>query len=150
MATRSSLYPEQLLKRRAMAWAVTLKVNPERVLIAHMPDRWGSCAPDGVVTFADDLAGESEDFQDFVIVHELLHIRYRGHGKHFKAVMTALVPNWRELEERSRHQSEKLASGRPQHRAPAPTPELESVGAISPERVRVSSAKAVHARRGAR
>ena len=107
MATRSSLYPEQLLKRRAMAWAVTLKVNPKRVLIARMTDRWGSCAPDGVVTFADDLAQEAEHFQDFVIVHELLHIRYRGHGKQFKAVMTAVVPNWRELENRSRHGTEK-------------------------------------------
>lgn len=107
MATRSSFYPEQLLRRRVMGWAATLKVNPERVHIARMPDRWGSCAPDGVVTFANDLAAEAEDFQDFVIVHELLHLRYRGHGKQFKAVMTALVPNWRDLEQRSRRGPEK-------------------------------------------
>ena len=31
--TRSSLYPEQQLTRRAMGWAVKLKVNPEKVLI---------------------------------------------------------------------------------------------------------------------
>ena len=54
---------------------------------------------DPVVTLADDLATEAEDFQDYVIVHELLHLRYRDHGKQFKAMMTALVPNWRELEQ---------------------------------------------------
>jgi predicted metal-dependent hydrolase len=109
--TRSSLYPEQQLRRRAMGWAVKLKVNPEKVLIERLPGKWGSCAPDGVVTFADDLAEAREDFQDYVIVHELLHLRYRDHGKLFKAVMTAMVPNWRELETESRHSTERRAMG---------------------------------------
>ncbi|GAA3449716.1 M48 metallopeptidase family protein [Dactylosporangium matsuzakiense] len=100
MAAKSRLYPEQQLHRRAMGWAVRLKVNPERVQIKRLPNKWGSCTPDGVVTFADDLATEAEDFQDYVIVHELLHLRYRDHGRQFKAMMTALVPNWRELEQR--------------------------------------------------
>lgn len=103
---RSSLYPEQQLRRRAMGWAVTLKVNPERVQFERLPGKWGSCAPDGVVTFAEDLATQAEDFQDYVIVHELLHLRYRDHGKQFRAMMGALVPNWRELERRSKHSTE--------------------------------------------
>jgi len=105
--TKPSLYPEQQLRRRAMAWAVKLKVNPEQVQIKRLPDKWGSCAPDGVVTLAEDLATEAGDFQDFVIVHELLHLRYRDHGKQFKAMMTALVPNWRDLERDSRHSTER-------------------------------------------
>ncbi|WP_327025191.1 M48 metallopeptidase family protein [Micromonospora sp. NBC_01739] len=104
---RTSLYPEQQLRRRAMGWAVKLKVNPEQVQIKRLPGKWGSCAPNGVVTFADDLATEPEDFQDYVIVHELLHFRYRDHGKQFKAMMTALVPNWRQLERESRHSTER-------------------------------------------
>lgn len=51
----------------------------------------------GVVTLAIDLADEKPGFQDFVIAHELLHLRYRHHGKLFKAVLTAHVPNWRQL-----------------------------------------------------
>jgi predicted metal-dependent hydrolase len=105
--TKSSLYPEQQLRRRAMVWAIKLKVNPEQIQIKRMSDKWGSCAPDGVVILADDLATETEDFQDYVIVHELLHLRYRDHGKQFKAMMTALVPNWRELEKASRHSTER-------------------------------------------
>lgn len=96
---RSSLYPEQQLQRRALSWAVQLRVNPERVVVARMSSKWGSCAPDGVVTFADDLAEMGDSFQDYVIVHELLHLRYRNHGKLFTALMTAHVPNWREMEQ---------------------------------------------------
>mgnify|MGYP005816688079 CR=1 FL=1 len=111
MVTKSSLYPEQQLRRRAMGWAVKLKVNPEQVQIKRLPGRWGSCAPDGVVTLADDLATEGEDFQDYVIVHELLHLRYRDHGKQFKAMMTALVSNWRALEKQSQHATETTGQG---------------------------------------
>lgn len=109
--TKSSLYPEQQLRRRALGWAVRLKVKPEQVQINRMLDRWGSCTPDGVVTFAEDLATEAEDFQDYVIVHELLHLRYRDHGKQFKAMMTALVPNWREMERSSKHSTERQIEG---------------------------------------
>jgi hypothetical protein len=44
--------------------------------------------------------------RDYVIVHELLYLRYRDHGKQFKAMMTALVP-WRDLEGESRHSSRR-------------------------------------------
>ncbi len=108
----ASLYPDQQLKRRAMVWAMRLKVNPERVDIVEMPKKWGSCTSDGIVTFADELADADEAFQDYVIVHELLHLRYRTHGKRFQALMSAFVPNWRELEQDSRHSTERHSAPR--------------------------------------
>lgn len=96
-----SLHPDQLLKRRALAWSLRLKVNPKRVDIARMTERWGSCTKDGVVTFAQELADADESFQDYVLVHELLHLRYRKHDKRFRAMMSALVPKWRELHRQS-------------------------------------------------
>lgn len=108
----SSLYPDQKLKRRAMGWAQRLKVNPERVDIAQMPNKWGSCTSDGVVTFADELAETDEAFQDYVIVHELLHLRYRTHDKRFQAMMSALVPEWRELERQSQHTTDRIGHTR--------------------------------------
>ncbi|WP_249644358.1 M48 metallopeptidase family protein [Nocardia sputi] len=113
----SSLYPNQQLKRRAMAWALRLKVNPQRVDIVEMPKKWGSCTSDGVVRFADELADTDETFQDYVIVHELLHLRYRTHGKRFQAMMSALVPNWRELERQSQHSTERAGRERREGRS---------------------------------
>ena len=97
----SSLYPDQQLKRRAMAWALRLKVNPQRVDVVATTQRWGSCSKDGVVTFAHELAEADESFQDYVIVHELLHLRYHAHDRRFRAMLAALVPNWRELQRQS-------------------------------------------------
>ena len=36
-------------------------------------------------------------FQDFVIAHELLHLRVPNHGRIFKALLTTHIPNWRQL-----------------------------------------------------
>lgn len=95
----TSLFPEQILRRRVMKWSLALEVNPTRVLIKQMPDRWGSCAVDGTITLAADLALVAPAVQDYVIVHELLHLRHRGHGRVFKALLALHVPEWASIEE---------------------------------------------------
>lgn len=49
-------------------------------------------------TLAADLLDETDNFQDFVVAHELLHLRVPNHGRLFKALMTAHVPGWRSPE----------------------------------------------------
>ena len=97
---RSSLYPVQDLKRRAMGWAVRLRVNPRTIRVQEMRKKWGSCSSLGTVSFANDLVEQDEEFQNYVIVHELLHLRFSTHGRVFKAFLSAHVPNWREMEAR--------------------------------------------------
>lgn len=60
-----------------------------------MVRKWGSCSTNGTITLAEDLVDRPSAFQDFVIVHELLHMRIPNHGRLFKAVMTVHVPGWR-------------------------------------------------------
>ncbi|MDW8267201.1 MAG: M48 family metallopeptidase [Gemmataceae bacterium] len=92
---KSSQYPAQDLRRRALAWAVKLKVNPRVVQVRDMCSKWGSCSSKGTITLAIDLVDMDEQFQDYVIVHELLHLRFSTHGKVFKAFLSAHVPGWR-------------------------------------------------------
>lgn len=96
--TGNSHYPAQELKRRVMTWAIKLRVNPKVVRVQEMRRKWGSCSSAGTVTLAADLAEQQRRFQDYVIVHELLHFRYSTHGKVFRALMSAHVPGWRKLE----------------------------------------------------
>ena len=49
----------------------------------------------GTITLATDLRHQEVGFQDFVIAHELLHLRVPNHGKLFKALMNAHVPDWK-------------------------------------------------------
>lgn len=97
---KSSLYPIQDLHRRALSWALKLKVNPRVVRVQPMRHKWGSCSSAGTVTLASDLLDQDTRFQDYVIVHELLHLRYSTHGRVFKALMSAHVPGWQAMETR--------------------------------------------------
>jgi len=94
---RSGLYPVDALKRRTLEWAVKLRVNPRVVRVQDMRHKWGSCSTKGTVTLASDLVHAEPRFRDHVIVHELLHLRVRNHGRLFKALLSAYVPGWRRV-----------------------------------------------------
>jgi len=97
---KSSLFPAQELKRRTLSWATRLRVNPKVIRVQEMRRKWGSCSSAGTVTLASDLAEQDHRFQDYVIVHELLHLRLPTHGRVFKALMSAHVPGWQAMEKR--------------------------------------------------
>ncbi|HEX5074447.1 MAG TPA: M48 family metallopeptidase [Gemmatimonadaceae bacterium] len=83
------------MRQRVNHWARRVKVAPRVVRIQPMARKWGSCSVNGTITLADDLIDQSRGFQDFVIVHELLHLRTPNHSKLFKAVLSAYVPSWK-------------------------------------------------------
>lgn len=84
------------LRKRVGYWSERLKVEARVVRVQRMTRKWGSCSTNGIITLANDLAEREPGFQDFVIAHELLHLRVQNHGKVFKALMTVHVPNWRQ------------------------------------------------------
>jgi predicted metal-dependent hydrolase len=86
------------LKRRLDGWTVRLRVMPRLVRVQKMTRKWGSCSTLGIVTLAIDLDEQPAAFQDYVIAHELLHLRLPNHGRLFKALLQAHIPAWRDLE----------------------------------------------------
>jgi predicted metal-dependent hydrolase len=116
-STNGSLTPNARLKRRVDAWAVKLRVMPRVIRVQQMTRKWGSCSTAGTITLAIDLDDESERFQDFVIVHELLHLKVPNHGRLFKALISVHVPNWRKLAMLSRRSRELSLNLAPSHRA---------------------------------
>ncbi|MBN8714047.1 MAG: M48 family metallopeptidase [Xanthomonadales bacterium] len=77
------------MRQRIAQWTVTLKVNPTQIRLQRMTRKWASCSSAGRVTFNLELLGKPTAFQDCVIVHELLHLRIRNHGKLFAATLRA-------------------------------------------------------------
>ena len=93
MSTREER--RRIIRRRVELWAQKLAVRPRLVRVQHMTRKWGSCSTSGTITLATDLADQETGFQDFVIAHELLHLRVPNHGKLFKALLAVHVPDWR-------------------------------------------------------
>ena len=85
----------KVIRTRVEYWTRRLNVRPRHIRVQHMTRKWGSCSTSGIITLAIDLADREVGFQDFVIAHELLHLRVPNHGKLFKALMTVHVPEWK-------------------------------------------------------
>lgn len=110
-STNGSLAPAARLKRRVDVWAVKLRVIPRVIRVQRMTRKWGSCSTAGTITLAIDLDTQDEAFQDFVIAHELLHLKVQNHGRLFRALMTTHVPDWRSQDiRRGRSRPSRIAS----------------------------------------
>jgi hypothetical protein len=84
---------------RVESWARKLRVEPRLIRVQRMTRKWASCSTKATLSFSTDLLGEEYAFQDYVIVHELLHLRVPNHGKLFRSLLTAYIPNWQNLSE---------------------------------------------------
>ena len=80
-------------KTEVARWAAVIKVNPKQVRLQHMTRRWASCSAGGRISFNDDLLAQPRRFRDYVIVHELLHLKVPNHGKLFKSLLKAYLPD---------------------------------------------------------
>lgn len=82
-----------ILRQRVERWAIALKVKPAQIRVQLMTRKWASCSSAGRVTFSCELRAKPVAFQDCVIVHELLHLRIRNHGKLFSATLRLYLPD---------------------------------------------------------
>lgn len=94
-ARKPKLTAEQF-KAKVESWAKRVRVKPVQIRVQRMTRKWGSCSTAGWVSFACDLLAEQPAFQEYVIVHELLHLKVPNHGRLFKSYLTAYLPDWKQ------------------------------------------------------
>lgn len=69
--------------------------------IKNMKTRWGTCNPkERRVWLNLQLARKPEECLEYVILHELAHLKIPGHGRDFEAFLDRYMPDWREIRAR--------------------------------------------------
>jgi predicted metal-dependent hydrolase len=91
----ANLTPMEEFKLRVRFWAAKLRAQPREVVVMRMVRKWASCSRRGRVCFARDLLDQPTGGQDYVIVHELLHLRHANHGRVFQSLLRTHLPRWR-------------------------------------------------------
>lgn len=81
-------------------WAQRIGGEVRRVQVRAMRRKWASCSSQGTLTLSSDLLCLPRDLVEYVICHELLHLRLPEHSKGWQAMMGAYLPDWRERERR--------------------------------------------------
>ncbi len=68
--------------------------------LRKMRRRWGSCNSRGLVTLNTHLIKAPIEFIDYVILHELCHLRELNHSRRFYRLMDHVLPEWRSVKQR--------------------------------------------------
>ncbi|ASJ07928.1 peptidase [Thermococcus siculi] len=70
-------------------------VKPGKVYIRHQKSRWGSCSPKGNLNFNVRLVSVPPRLREYVVVHELAHIKYMNHSREFWELVGRFYPDYR-------------------------------------------------------
>lgn len=68
--------------------------------IRRMKTRWGSCSRDGKIILNLRLIQAPIPYIDYVIVHELCHLKEHNHSKRYYALLDTTMPDWRDWRQR--------------------------------------------------
>ena len=90
------------LPERLAMFAELYSFNFNQVRIKNNVSNWGSCSRKGNINLNLRLMTLPEDLRDYVILHELCHLRHPNHGKGFHSLLESLCPDHRKKEKELR------------------------------------------------
>jgi hypothetical protein len=93
--------------------APALGVSFGRVQIRAQRTRWGSCSPRGDLSFNWRLVLAPFDVLDYVVVHELCHLREPNHSARFWRLVASRRPDWHSQRDWLRAHGDELLAFRP-------------------------------------
>lgn len=114
---------ERALKARALTWfagrveeyCLRLDVTPPAVRLGSARTRWGSCSQRTGIRLHWKLVLLDVDLAEYVIAHEVAHLKEMNHSPRFWAWVTTLCPDWRTLRARLRREGALLPEFLPPH-----------------------------------
>lgn len=86
-------YAQNYITPKVEYFAKIMGYNYQEIKYKKMKSRWGSCSSLKILTFNTELIKVKEKLIDYVIVHELAHLKHMNHSKDFHALVESYLPN---------------------------------------------------------
>ena len=93
---------KQKLETYVRVYSEKIGVCPNKIRIRNIKTAWGSCSKNKNITFAANLAFKSDEFVEYVVVHELCHIKHMNHSEKFWKLVESNILNYREIRREGR------------------------------------------------
>ena len=85
-----------VLPQRVAYYSRLMGLVPQGIIITSAKTRFGSCSVKNSLCFSYLLLCYPMEAVDYVVVHELAHIRYKNHKKEFYALIEACMPDYKQ------------------------------------------------------
>lgn len=104
-------HAETKFLQRVALYASRLGVRPNQVLVRSQAKRWGSCGRDGTLRFNWRIIMAPLSLVDYVVVHELCHLRYPSHDRRFWLLLATVIPDYQERRKAMRENGARYSLG---------------------------------------
>ncbi|SLM28989.1 Metal-dependent hydrolase family protein [Desulfamplus magnetovallimortis] len=81
-------------------WSETMGLIPNSVSLRKLSKRWGSCTNDNDILINFDAVKLPFSLIDYIVIHELTHIKHKDHSKDFYRELAKDAPDWEDMDER--------------------------------------------------
>ncbi|GAB4530175.1 MAG: hypothetical protein OHK0046_50590 [Anaerolineae bacterium] len=92
--TREPLHDAATIRRMVEEWAARMGLNPGRIQLRTMYRKWGSCSTSGNITLNTALYWVPLHLAEYVVVHELAHLRIFNHSPAFWKLVGQYIPDY--------------------------------------------------------
>jgi hypothetical protein len=89
---------EKELLPRTLQLGAQFEMAPARVLVRNQRSRWGSCSPRRTISLNWRLIHAPADVRDYLIIHELMHLREMNHSARFWHLVQKACPEYQRAE----------------------------------------------------
>ncbi len=92
-----SFYKEKVrprIEKRVELYKTYLGVNPNKIRVMELKNRWASCTTNGNLNFHWKCAMAPADVLDYIIIHELAHLIHKNHTKAFWNEIDKVIPDY--------------------------------------------------------
>ena len=94
---------EPLLRARVLHWVQQMGIKEPKVVLAAQEKRWGSCTAHGTVRLNWRIIQAPLSLLDYVVAHELVHLRHHEHSPAFWRALAVVMPGYEERRRALRH-----------------------------------------------
>jgi len=85
---------ESEVKKFLKAYSEKLRIDPPAFKVKHQKRRWGSCSADNVLRINFQLMMAPPEQLEYVVVHELCHVKEKNHSARFWNLVSELMPGY--------------------------------------------------------
>ena len=96
------------LTKKTFDFGAQMSVTPNAVKINSANRRWGSCSSQKRINFSWRLIMADEDVIDYVVVHELAHIKELNHSERFWSIVGSVLPDYKKLQRKLKELQKRL------------------------------------------
>lgn len=85
---------EAVARKKVEQWNNHYKLSFKKIAIRNSKSRWGSCSNSGTISFNYKIAFLAEPLANYLVVHELCHLKESNHSANFWSLVSQTIPDY--------------------------------------------------------